>query len=81
VTVIDDSPKEFGAQSFLIEIEKLRRDSTVSLMDAVIHYCEKNNVEIESVAQYMKKNLVLKSQLEEEAEQLNYLQKTARLPI
>jgi hypothetical protein len=81
MSIINDIPKEFGATDFLIEIEKMRVDRNVTLMDAVIHYCEKHNVEIESVAQYMKKNLVLKSELQEEAEELNYLQKTARLPI
>ena len=79
--VIDDAPKEFGAQSFLFEIEKLREKDSIDYMDAILHYCERNEIEIESVAQYIRKNLVLKAKIQEEAEELNFLQKTARLPI
>jgi hypothetical protein len=79
--IINDTPNEFGIQSFLTEIEIIRRDKSVSLMDAIIHFCEKNDVEIEIVAQYIKKNIVLKAKIEEEAEELNFIQKTARLPI
>lgn len=79
--IIDDSINEFGAQLFLKEIEGLCRDKTDTFMDAVIYYCEKNDVEIESIAQYIKKNIVLKARIQEEAEELNFLQKTARLPI
>ena len=75
--IIDDS---VGVQDFLYEIEKIRSNG-VDYMDAVLHYCEKNEVEIESVAKYIKKNVVLKAKLQEEAEELNYLQKTSRLPI
>ena len=50
-------------------------------MDAILHYCERNDIEIEAVAQYIRKNLVLKAKIQEEAEELNFLQKTARLPI
>lgn len=79
--IINDTPNEFGVKTFLVEIEQLCRDEKVTFMDAVLHYCEKNNVEIESVAQYIRKNVVLKARLQEDAEELNYLQKTSRLPI
>lgn len=75
--IIDDS---VGVQDFMREIESIRSKG-VDYMDAVLHYCEKNDVEIESVAKYIKKNVVLKAKLQEEAEELNYLQKISRLPI
>ena len=64
----------------ILEIEKIREGGE-NYMDAIIHYCEKNEVEIESIAKYIKKNVVLKAKLQEEAEELNYLQKISRLPI
>ena len=69
-----------GLKDILQEIEKIR-EGGVDYMDAIIHYCEKHEVEIESIAKYIKKNVVLKAKLQEEAEELNYLQKTSRLPI
>lgn len=77
----DGEAKEFGIALFLAEIDELCRDKEVTFMDAVLHYCEKNNIEIESVAAYIRKNVVLKARLQEEAEILNYMPKTTRLPI
>ena len=74
---IDDSQ---GIKEVLLEIEKLTRDGS-DYLDAILHYCDKHDIEIESIARYIKKNVVLKARLQEEAEELNYLQKTARLPI
>jgi len=50
-----------SAGDFLVEIEKIRRAGSVDYMDAIIHYCEKNEVEIEVIAKYIKKNVVLKA--------------------
>lgn len=74
---IDDSQ---GIKEVLHEIEKLTRDGS-DYLDAILHYCEKHDIEIESIARYIKKNVVLKAKIQEEAEELNYLQKTSRLPI
>lgn len=79
--VISDMPDEFGSYNFLMEINKLCKDKSVTFMDAVVYYCEKNDVEIEAAAQYIRKNVVLKAKLQQEAEDLNFLEKTARLPI
>lgn len=64
----------------MYEIERIR-DGSIDYMDAIITYCEINDIEIDSIAKYIKNNLVLKSKLQEEAEELNYLQKTVRLPV
>ena len=45
---IKDQPD--SVSNFLIEIEKIRRAGSVDYMDAIIHYCEKNEVEIEVIA-------------------------------
>lgn len=62
------------------EIEEIRKGSH-DYMDAIITYCDRHDVEVETIAQYVKNNLVLKAKLQEEAEDQNYIQKTARLPI
>ena len=48
-------------------------------MDAVLHYCDQNGMEPETAAQLV--NSKLKAQIREEAEELNFLPKTAKLPI
>jgi|TARA_R100000479_G_C6247550_1_gene151134 hypothetical protein len=48
-------------------------------MDAILHYCDQNGMEPETAAQLV--NTKLKAQIREEAEVLNFLPKTAKLPI
>lgn len=62
------------------EIEKLTRSGT-DIIDAVVHVCAKHNIDIETAASLIKKDAVLKSKLQMEAENLNILKRSARLPI
>ena len=64
---------------FYTKIIKLVEDTKLSYMDAVMHYCDLNNMEPETAAQLV--NTKLKAQIREEAEILNFLPKTAKLPI
>ena len=64
---------------FYTKIVKLVQDTKLSYMDAVLHYCDQNNMEPETAAQLV--NTKLKAQIREEAEVLNFLPKTAKLPI
>ena len=64
---------------FYTKIVKLVEDMKLSYMDAVMHYCDLNNMEPETAAQLV--NTKLKAQIREEAEVLNFLPKTAKLPI
>lgn len=48
-------------------------------MEAFVDYCEEVDLEVESAATLV--NDVLKSKLEEEAQLLNYLPRSAKLPI
>jgi len=66
---------------FAKEISQLVTDKNVSFFDAVIHYCEINNLEVETAASMIKQSTVLKSKIQYEAEELNLMRKTARLPI
>ena len=64
---------------FYTKIIKLVEDTKLSYMDAVMHYCDLNNMEPETAAQLV--ITILKAQIREEAEVLNFLPKTAKLPI
>lgn len=62
------------------EIEDFVYETGESYIDAIINFCEKNNVEIESVAKMI--NRVIKAKIESEAEDLNLLtEKLCRLPM
>jgi len=48
-------------------------------MEAIIYYCEQNLIEPEHVTKWIDRSL--KEKLQMDAEALNYLPKTARLPV
>ena len=64
---------------FSAVIEEMVRDKQIPYMDAVVHYCERNEVEIETAAKLL--NSVIKSKIEAEAMDLNFLPKEAKLPL
>jgi len=66
---------------FVKEIDKLVISKNLNFFDAVLHYCESNNIEVETAAALVKQSTVLKSKIQFEAEELNMIKKTARLPI
>ena len=51
----------------------------MTYIDAVIHYCEENKLEPETACQMVGGKL--KQNIQEEAEGLNLIQKTSKLPI
>jgi len=67
--------------NFVFEIETLCLTKNMEYIDAVIYWCEKNNIEVEYVASYIKKDAAFKMKIQEEAENLNILKKGARLPL
>ncbi len=67
--------------NFVEEVEKLCRTKNIEYIDAVIFWCQKNNLEIETAAYWIKKDPVMRSKIQFEAENLNILKKGARLPI
>lgn len=68
-------------ESFTQQIEYLCEDKRMEYIDAVVYWCEVNGVEVEYAANMIKRNQVLKLKIQKEAENLNYVKKTARLPI
>ena len=68
-----------SAKEFFVKIEDIVTDTSMSYMDAVLYYCESNNMEPETAGSLINGKRTQK--IREEAEQLNFLPKTARLPI
>lgn len=65
---------------FLAEVEELAADG-VEYIDAVVEVATKRGIEIETAAAIIKKSELIKSRIQQEAEDLNILPKTARLPV
>lgn len=63
------------------KIEDLVSRHNISYIDAIVMYCEKNNIEIETFGKIVKSNDMLKAKLQLEAESLNFLPKSNTLPI
>lgn len=66
---------------FIKEVEEFVLRTKESYIDAIVHLCQKNNIEIETAASIMKGSMVMKSKLQVEAEDMNYLPKKAKLPL
>ena len=67
--------------AFIEEIEKLCTTKNIEYIDAVVIWCEKNNLEVETAANWIRKDPVMKSKIQTEAENLNVLKRGARLPL
>ncbi len=74
--------KFYCPQRFAEEIEKLVHSSKeMKYVDAIIHFCEKNNLDVESVPKLISKPL--KEKIKVEAMEMNLLKRTshAKLPL
>lgn len=64
---------------FSQEVEKIAHDQSLNYIDAIVHYCEMNEIEIESVAKLISKPL--KEKLKYDAQKLNFIKKTSRAKL
>ena len=72
--------KFYSSKKFAEEIEKtVLENKGMKYMDAIIFFCEKNNVDVESVPKLVSKPL--KEQLKAEAMELNLLKRTSRAKL
>jgi hypothetical protein len=72
--------KFFCPSRFAQEIEGLvQKNEDMSYIDAIIHFCEKNNIDVESVPKLISKPL--KEKIKYEAMELNFLKKTSRAKL
>ena len=66
-----------NANDFSLHIEKIAKTNEVSYIDAILDYCEKNEIEPKEISGMISQSL--KEKIEVEYEDLNYLPKKARL--
>ena len=66
-------------QKFAIEIEKIVAEDELNYIDAILHYCEKNSLEVESVTKLISKPL--KERLKWDATRLNFMKPTSRAKL
>jgi hypothetical protein len=73
--------KFLSKDKFAEDIESLVLETKMSYIDAIVQYCEDNNIEVDTVNKLVSKPL--KEKIRWEATELNYLKKTSRgrLPL
>jgi ribosomal silencing factor RsfS len=73
--------KFISKEKFAEDIEAIVLNKNMNYIDAIVLYCEENNIEIESVNKLISKPL--KDKIKFLATELNYLKKTTRgkLPL
>ena len=73
--------KFISKEKFAEDIEAIVLNKNMNYIDAIVLYCEENNIEIESVNKLISKPL--KDKIKFVATELNYLKKTSRgkLPL
>ena len=72
--------KFFCPARFVQEIENLVKDNAdMNYIDAIIYFCEKNSIDLESVPKLVTKPL--KEKIKYEAMELNFLRKSSRAKL
>jgi len=66
---------------FMERVHKVARSSDSNYIEAVLDYAQKNDIEIEALADIIRKNPNLKSRIQDEAEDLFMMERTAKLPV
>jgi len=68
--------KFYCPSRFAQEIEKVVQEEKVSYIDAIIYFCDRNKIDLESVPKLLSKPL--KEKIKCEAIHLNFLKKTSK---
>ena len=72
--------KFFCSTRFAEEIETLvLNNADMNYIDAIIHFCEQNNIDVESVPKLISKPL--KEKIKYEAQELNFLKRSSRAKL
>ena len=69
----------YTAEQYNTEIEEIVERTSMSYLDAMLYHADENGLESETVAGLV--NIKTKNKLREEAEILNFMPKTSKLPI
>jgi len=75
------SKKFVSKEKFAEEIESLVLRTQMNYIDAIVEYCEINNIEVDTIGKMISKPL--KEKIKYDAMELNFLKKTtrAKLPL
>lgn len=72
-------PTKDEIKKFSMMIEKVAIDERLGLMDAICQHCKETGLEVEMAATLI--SSALKAKIREEAQELNLLKKSSKLPI
>jgi hypothetical protein len=72
-------PTREEIRTFSMMIEQMAIEKRLGLMDAICHHCKETGLEIEVAASLV--SSALKAKLKDEAQDLNLLKKSSKLPI
>lgn len=72
-------PTRDEIKEFSMLIEQMATEKRLGLMDAICHYCKETGLEIEVSATLI--SSALKAKIRDEAQELNLLKKTSKLPF
>lgn len=72
-------PTKNEISEFSTKIMEMSEESNLSIMDSIIGYCEQTGMEIDVASTLI--SSALKAKLREEAQELNLLKKSSKLPL
>jgi hypothetical protein len=72
-------PTKDEISEFSQKIEKISEELKINYIDSICHHCEKFQMEIEVAATLI--SAALKAKIKEEAQSLNLIKKSSKLPI
>lgn len=73
--------KKLNSKEFSLKVEEIVREKRISYMDAVIWYCENNDIDTGTVAPMINKSLKEKIKIEAQEKNMVKFPKTGKLPI
>ena len=76
---MDEELNLFTSERYNSEIEEIVERTRMSYLDAMLYHADENGLEAETCAGLI--NVKTKTKLREEAEILNFMPKTSKLPI
>lgn len=72
-------PTKTEISDFSLMIDELAEKLRITRMDAIIHHCEQTGMELEIASSLI--STALKAKIREEAESLNLLRASSKLPV
>ena len=72
-------PTRDEIKKFSMMIEELAVEQKLGLMDTICHHCKESGLEVEVAATLI--SSALKAKIKEEAQNLNLIKKSSKLPI